>query len=103
MSLLLLVCLSILILDKVCPHGPFKKGSALKNPTSSGMTLETQFSRFAVRTVYIREVGGSSPSAPTFSKVLFSFHHLTFEKMVCVVLGLLPNSFELSGPALILQ
>ena len=70
---------------------------------SGRMALETQFSRFAVRTVHIREVGGSSPSAPTFSKVLFSFHHLTFEKMVCVVLGLLPNSFELSGPALILQ
>jgi hypothetical protein len=30
------------------------------------MTLETPFSRFAVRTVHIREAGGSSPSAPIF-------------------------------------
>ena len=34
------------------------------------MTLETPFSRFAGRTVHIREVGGSSPSAPIYGTLV---------------------------------
>ena len=42
------------------------------NSTSSKTTLETQFLRLAVRTVHIREVGGLSPSAPTFPPYLIA-------------------------------
>jgi hypothetical protein len=36
------------------------------------MTLETSFSRLAVRTVHIREVLGSTPRAPNFSPFVYS-------------------------------
>ena len=48
---------------QISPHGSYKKRLTLNNSTSSRTTLEIPFSRFAVCTVHIREVSGSSPLA----------------------------------------